>query len=584
MMIQCGTEIASTKAQDTDENFMATTPTSTTTTTTPTQRVDYISALNAGSGLNTTQIVDTLVNAEVLPKQNKINEQVEEKNVSISSLGQVKSDFTTFDTNMALLADQNALVTASSSTAVTVTADNSGSLKPFLHNVTVSTLAAAHTLSFSGFASATSAVAEAGTLVFSIGNYSGDSFTRDTTIDQKMITMTASTTIQDVASQINSFSGMDLTANVIKTGTNTYSLMVKSALGENKQIKIEARNASNAAISQLNFESPVSTDTAKQVVAGVDAAFTLDGITITRPTNNVSDLIPGVSLGLKKTSATNVEIGAAYDEKQALEILTSFVTEINSLRTSMTNMTDMGSEGGEGGPLRGDTLVRSYINRLKSITTTPISNYKDEPIFLSNFGVMTELDGSLSIDTIKFADYFKNYPSDFAALTQNQVTSGSGLIKATGTGSLYKAGTYDLSLTSADDRVSFSGATLDGAPMVLENGIFKGDSTNTLGINIVPSSGAPDTKIYIGASLIQSLRDFSRTVLLPGNAIDNKISTYSSEIKNYEEELLKLETAMEATRARYTQQFAAMESAVSSFKKTGEYLTNFMDSWRAGLD
>jgi len=72
--------------------------------------------------------------------------------------------------------------------------------------------------------------------------------------------------------------------------------------------------------------------------------------------------------------------------------------------------------------------------------------------------------------------------------------------------------------------------------------------------------------------------------LLPGNAIDNKISTYSSEIKTYEEELLKLETAMEATRARYTQQFAAMESAVSSFKKTGEYLTNFMDSWRAGLD
>ena len=87
-----------------NENFMATTPTSTSSTaavTTPTQRVDYISALNAGSGLNTTQIVDTLVNAEVLPKQNKINEQVEEKNVSISSLGQVKSDFTTFDTNLA---------------------------------------------------------------------------------------------------------------------------------------------------------------------------------------------------------------------------------------------------------------------------------------------------------------------------------------------------------------------------------------------------------------------------------------------------------------------------------------------------
>ena len=89
----------------------------------------------------------------------------------------------------------------------------------------------------------------------------------------------------------------------------------------------------------------------------------------------------------------------------------------------------------------------------------------------------------------------------------------AALVKATGTGSLYKAGTYDLSLTSADDSATFSGATLDGVPMVLENGIFKGDSTNTLGINIEPSTGAPDTKIYIGASLIQSLRDFSKTVL-----------------------------------------------------------------------
>ena len=566
---------------------MATTPTSTSSTaavTTPAQRVDYISALNAGSGLNTTQIVDTLVNAEVLPKQNKINEQVEEKNVSISSLGQVKSDFTTFDTNLALLANQNALITASSSTAVTVTGDTTGTLKPFVHNVTVSTLAAPHTLSFGGFASATAAVPSAGTLIFSIGDYEGDSFTQDTSITQKMITMTATTTIEDVASQINNFSGMNLTATVIKTATNAYSLMVKSALGENKQIKIEARTSASATISQLNFESPASTDTAKQVVAGVDAAFTLDGITITRPTNTISDLISGVTLGLKKTSATNVEIGAAYDEKQALQTLTSFVTEINTLRTSMTNMTAMGSDGSESGPLRGDTLVRSYINRLKSITTTPIANYKDDPIFLSNFGVMTELDGSLSIDTIKFAAYFKEHPADFAALTQNRVTSGNGLIKATGTGSLYKAGTYDLSLTSADNRATFSGATLDGVAMVLENGIFKGDSTNTLGINIVPSIGAPDTKIYIGASLIQSLRDFSKTVLTPGNAIDSKISTYNTEITDYEQELLKLETAMETTRARYTQQFAAMESAVSSFKKTGEYLTNFMESWRAGLD
>jgi flagellar hook-associated protein 2 len=560
------------------------TPTATTATTTTPQRVDYISALNAGSGLNTTQIVDTLVNAEILPRQTKINEQVEEKNVSISSLGQVKSDFTSFDTNLAMLADQNALLTASSSSAVEIKTDNTAALSPFIHSIDVTRLAKAHTLSFTGFNSATATVPEAGTLIFSIGSYSGDVFTRDTDINQQMITMTANTTIEDIANQINNFVGMNLTASVVKTGTNSFSLMVKSESGENKQIEIEARNGSNDVINALNFEAPATTDLAKEVVQGKDALFSLDGISITRSSNTVSDLVPGVTLELKTEGASNVEIGAAYDEEMALDILTAFVTEINTLRTTMTNMTAMGTAGGESGPLRGDTLIRSYVNRLKSITTTPIANYKDDPIFLSSFGVMTELDGSLSIDTIKFADYFASNPADFAALTQNRVTSGNGLVKATGTGSLYKAGTYDLTLTSADNRLTFNGATLDGVPMVLEGGVFKGDSANTLGINIEPTTGAPDTKIYIGTSLLQSLRDFSKTVLTPGNAIDGKISSYTDEITNYEEELQKLETVMETTRTRYTTQFAQMEAAVASFKKTGEYLTNFMDSWRAGLD
>ena len=584
MASQYGTGIARTTFYKNTEKFMATTPTTTTTAAaTPTQRVDYISALNAGSGLNTTQIVDTLVNAEVVPKQTKINEQVEEKNVSISSLGQVKTEFTNFDTNLALLADQTGLVAASSSSAIEVIPDNANALAPFFHNFTVSNLASAHTLSFPGFSSATATVPEAGTMVFSIGTYSGDSFTRDTDVTQQSITMTSTTTVQDLAAQINNLSGMNLTASVIKVSDDNYSLMVKSELGESKQLQIVARDTLNAEISELNFESPATSDSSKQVIEGGNASFTLDGITITRSTNTIDDLVDGVTLELKATSASNIEVGAAYDEAQALDILTAFVSQVNTLRTTMTDLTDMGSNGDDAGPLRGDTLIRSYVNRLKAITTTPISNYKDEPIFLSSFGVMTELDGSLSIDTIKFTEYFQSNPTDFSALTQNRVTTGSNLVKASANGSLYKAGTYDLTFESDDDRATFTGATLDGVAMVFEGNVFKGDSANTLGIDIEPSIGAPDTKLFIGNSLIDMLRQFSKSVLTPGNAIDSKISTYSDEITTYEDELLKLETAMETARARYTQQFTAMESAVSSFRKTGEYLENFMESWRAGL-
>ncbi len=41
---------------------------------------DYLSALNVGSGLNTTEIIDALVNAERVPKEEQINKKIDEKN------------------------------------------------------------------------------------------------------------------------------------------------------------------------------------------------------------------------------------------------------------------------------------------------------------------------------------------------------------------------------------------------------------------------------------------------------------------------------------------------------------------------
>ena len=48
--------------------------------------VDYLSALNSrGSGLNITQLVDSLVEAETKPKQDLINNKIEDQNATISA-------------------------------------------------------------------------------------------------------------------------------------------------------------------------------------------------------------------------------------------------------------------------------------------------------------------------------------------------------------------------------------------------------------------------------------------------------------------------------------------------------------------
>ena len=54
--------------------------------------VDYLSAINQrGSGLNVTQIVDSLVEAEKTPQENQIQSKIDARNTAISAIGEIKS-------------------------------------------------------------------------------------------------------------------------------------------------------------------------------------------------------------------------------------------------------------------------------------------------------------------------------------------------------------------------------------------------------------------------------------------------------------------------------------------------------------
>ena len=56
--------------------------------------VDYLSAINSsGSGLNITQIVDSLVDAEKAPQEDQIQTKINEKNTAISAIGEIKSAY-----------------------------------------------------------------------------------------------------------------------------------------------------------------------------------------------------------------------------------------------------------------------------------------------------------------------------------------------------------------------------------------------------------------------------------------------------------------------------------------------------------
>ena len=141
-------------------------------------------------------------------------------------------------------------------------------------------------------------------------------------------------------------------------------------------------------------------DTVESVSAS-DANLSIDGVSVTRTSNTITDLIDGVTLTLNSTTSSAEIISGNWDSSNALLALQVFVDQMNSSISNLKALTDRGSSTSDPGALAGDPLASYLLKQLTSLTTQAIEGYADESIYLTNFGVLTELDGTLSIDEDK---------------------------------------------------------------------------------------------------------------------------------------------------------------------------------------
>ena len=539
--------------------------------------VDYLSALNAGSGLNTTQIVDALVEANRAPKAEAINKKVEENNVKISGFGTLKQQFETFKTSMTSLDGEIGLSVASGSSNIQTTITDKTKISDFSHSMAVSQLAQNHTLVFANNFSTENASIGQGTLLFEFGswNRSNSTFTEDTSITNKTLTIdSTNNTLTGLRDAIND-GGMGVTASIIQTATSAYSLVVKSNSGSGNEMKITAtEDSSNAGLSTFGFSTYASS---KETIVGQDANLTIDGVTVTRSSNTITDLINGVQLEIKGTVSSAVTVNASYDETNALANMNSFVTSLNTLNTKLSELTNRGLNGEASGALAGDSIARSIQSRIRSMTTTPIEGYSTSSIYLTNFGISTQLDGSIAFDEDEFLTAYRANPEDIAAIFASQVKTDSSSVTAQVTGDDYVAGVYDFALSSGS-------ATISSSAMISSSGNYYTLSGNTAGLTVSTGLSTSTNSIFLGRSLLDTLSTYADTILSSSGTVNSQINSKNDDITDLNQDLADLDTKMVELKDRYVLQFSQMERAVKSLRDTGDYIKNFTDSMRAARE
>ena len=339
--------------------------------------VDYLSILNQkGSGLNITQIVDSLVEADTIPKKNMLEEDKTIKQTEISAFASLASELNSLKFDLSSLADSNKYVPSSGNSNLAISVSDNSTATAFSSDVTVNSLASQQTLEFSGSSPFTSPTASinTGTLTLNLGtwNSSAGSFTTKSTPVTYTVTVNSSNnTLQGLASSLNSLSG--ISASVLQTSAGVYSLVVKSPMGADNAIRI---TTTDTGLNQFRADptigsgSPAPATAQKQ--AASDAELVVDGVTVKRTSNSISNIFSGYTIDLRGETDTltpsNFNVSSSLDVDTAFNNAKTLVDRLNLTRTYFDELLDRGIDDGEKGTLSADPVMKAISNQVRKLT------------------------------------------------------------------------------------------------------------------------------------------------------------------------------------------------------------------------
>lgn len=417
---------------------MVTTTATTTTSTSTVSGSSILTSLGAGSGVDTAALVKSLVSAQFAAKNAALSAQDTALNAQISSVAKVQSAITSFASALSSLVTGGSLAsqpTTSDSSVLTATALPGARLSGLSSQISVDRLATAQT-AIASFPGGAPTFADGGTLTLTFGTAANDAVSAfNTQADPIPITIAKGAKLGDVAAAINA-SGKGLTAAVVTDVNGDAYLSLKGPTGTAQAFTL----AGTGSLAQLNVggDSPAATINSN---AG-NAKVTVDGVSVERASNTISDLVAGVKLTLTGVSATTtttteagtktiakpVALGSTTPSDGIAQAVNDFVTTYNQVLAELKTETDPAT-----GPLRSDYNATNLLRSLRGLTLTTLSTggAAGDPVNLAAIGVATNKDGTLSVDSTKLNTALLKTPAAVEALFANGTgASGGGLAAA----------------------------------------------------------------------------------------------------------------------------------------------------------
>lgn len=291
--------------------------------------------------------------------------------------------------------------------------------------------------------------------VINIGGTRGDG-----TNVTKTFTVGSGSTMQDLLDAINN------STNGFGSGTRTATATVSggrivltdgtsgaSQLG----LSLTVARAAGGTVSLGAFSAATggTVGRGRELVTGLDAQVRIDGQTVTRATNSISDAVSGVTLNLLGAEAgTTVNVSISRNVDAITQNIQTFASAYNAVRTWVNQATATGAA------LANDTSAQSMMQSLTNALLNNVTGATGSLTTAALAGLQHDKSGVLSLDTTVFKNYAATNFEDLRHLFTVTGTPSDSEVSfvSAGTAAQATATPYALNITQPATLAAITGS------------------------------------------------------------------------------------------------------------------------------
>lgn len=223
----------------------------------------------------------------------------------------------------------------------------------------------------------------------------------------------AATTLATLRDSINTAAG----STIASIDSNNKLVLQSTIAGSSSALTLTDNSAGlDSKLTGYTTYNPLD-----EIQAARDASFKYNGITLTRSTNEVNDLVVGVHLNLLQDSGS-ANISIAQDTQAISDELNTFVQNYNTLTSQLNNMTTSDVAAGKVGIFNGNNSINSITREINKLITSSING-----LSLPDFGIDLSQTGTMSFNSNTFLTKFNADPS-----ASETFLSGSTTVESNG--------------------------------------------------------------------------------------------------------------------------------------------------------